>query len=789
MVSNPLGGGENAIQVQLEGDGSGLEGALAGAEKNLMSFKGAAGAAGAALGALAVGGLAASVNAAADFDKAMQESIAVMGDVSDSMREDLEETARDVAKTTTASHEEAASSYYYLASAGLEAQEAMEAMPEVAAFASAGQMDMAEATDVATNVMSAYGYEADEMTKVTDTLSATVSSHNQTMEGMSSAMSQVAPIASSLGVSIEETSAAIGMMGDVGIQSEKAGTQLRNVLSQLSDESSTASQQLEEMGVQVRDNEGNVLSLSKILENMKDAGVEAGDAAQIFGRRAGPAMAALIEEGGGALEENTKNIREMEGATQDIAETQRDTFNAQLGIFKSQLKDIGVEIGENLLPILNNLLDEVSRAVESFSALNSESGGLIGTFTLIGTAIGGAGAALAFFVGGPVTLAIGAAAALAAAWAMGWEDTKKAISDGVDAATEALGQISKWIQQNGPRIAQDTIDIFQTMVRDAASWIQSNGPSLIGRAFRAIGRGIRFVALDIYNGITGNGDSILKSIIIDAGTWLVNNGPGILKSAAKTAFDAIIAAAVGLYQGLIGNSLIPEMFRDIQSYISQTGRSLLSSAIDSVIEGVKSAFNYLTGTGAGTLLGDTKSAISGVASWITNGAASDLESAAKSAFGDAKDAALEPMEELEDLIKGIIEDIQERIDAVMDRINNAKESAGNLGGGAKDKATGAVDKASDAVGGVVPSLDTGGKLASDGLYMGHEGERVLNPAETKRLEELGAGGGTQEVDVSVNVNAEGSGQLAEFVQENAEVVIERKERRTHRNSGRNPSPR
>ena len=83
---------------------------------------------------------------------------------------------------------------------------------------------MAEATDVATNVMSAYGYEADEMASVTDTLTATVSNHNQTMPGMAEAMSTVAPIASSLGIGLEETSAAIGQMGDVGIQGERAGT-------------------------------------------------------------------------------------------------------------------------------------------------------------------------------------------------------------------------------------------------------------------------------------------------------------------------------------------------------------------------------------------------------------------------------------------------------------------------------------------------------------------------------------------------------------------------------------
>lgn len=310
-----------------------------------------------------------SAQAAGNFDAAMQESIAVMGDVDESMRENLEQTARDVAKTMSVSHEEAASSFYYLASAGLDAQESMESMPDVAAFAEAGQMDMAEATDVATNVMSAFGYQADEMTEVTDTMTATVSNHNQTMQGMSSAMSQVAPVASSLGVSIGETSAAIGMLGDVGIQGEKAGTAMRNIFSQLSDETSTASETLADMGVKVRDSEGNMLDFVTILENMQDAGVEAADATRIFGREAGPAMAALLEEGGDALRENTQNIEDMEGATEEVAETQRDTFNAELDILKSNIRDVGITIGEILLPVLNSLVENLMPVAEWFQNL------------------------------------------------------------------------------------------------------------------------------------------------------------------------------------------------------------------------------------------------------------------------------------------------------------------------------------------------------------------------------------------------------------------------------------
>jgi len=163
-------------------------------------------------------------------------------------------------------------------------------------------------------------------------------------------MSTVAPIASSLGLSLEETSAAIGQMGDVGIQGERAGTALRNVFSQLSDESSTVSQDLRDMGVATRNSSGEVVSLTQLLSNMESAGVEAGDAAaKLFGTEAGPAMAALMQEGSDALAQNTAAIEEA-GATQSMAETQRDTLNAEMQIARSNIEDVGIAIGGDLLP-------------------------------------------------------------------------------------------------------------------------------------------------------------------------------------------------------------------------------------------------------------------------------------------------------------------------------------------------------------------------------------------------------------------------------------------------------
>ena len=131
-------------------------------QQQLADFGKAAGKIVAGVG-LAVAGLAVvSVKAFANFDAAMVKSTAIMGDVSDAMRNDMSAAAREVAKTTTFSAAQAAEAFFFLASAGLDAEQSIAALPKVAEFAQAGMFDMATATDLLTDAQSALGLSSDD---------------------------------------------------------------------------------------------------------------------------------------------------------------------------------------------------------------------------------------------------------------------------------------------------------------------------------------------------------------------------------------------------------------------------------------------------------------------------------------------------------------------------------------------------------------------------------------------------------------------------------------------------
>ena len=315
----------------------------------------------------AMGGMA--VRQSARFDQAMQQSVAVMGDVDEAMREDLEATAREVAKTTTRSHEEAADSYYFLASAGLDAAEAMEAMPQVAAFAEAGQMDMANATDVATNVMSAYNIEAENMSRVTDVMTNTVTNHNQTMEGMSAAFQNAAPAAASMGIELDELAALTGRLGDVGIQGAEAGTALNSMMRRFAKRSGEAGTVLDELNIQTTDAQGNLLPLTDIFAQLEEEQLTAAESSALFGQQTA-AGNALLDAGADNLGEYQDRINDSEGATRDLAETQRDTLNAELQQTRSQLNDAAITIGADVMPLVSTLAGHVGTLADRFGSLS-----------------------------------------------------------------------------------------------------------------------------------------------------------------------------------------------------------------------------------------------------------------------------------------------------------------------------------------------------------------------------------------------------------------------------------
>jgi TP901 family phage tail tape measure protein len=340
-----------------------------GAEAALANFgKVAAGVAAAATAAVA--GIAVkSIQEFAKFDEKLNQSLAIMGDVSEAMRGNMAEAAREVARTTTFSADQAAESFFFLASAGLDAEQAVAAMPQVAKFAQAGMFDMALATDLATDAQSALGMSSKDatenlanLTRITDVFVRANTLANTSVEQLATAFTTKAGTAlKTVGKDVEEGAAALALFADQGVKGELAGTQLTNTIFGLTDRALKAPAAFEKLGISVFDAEGNMRNFADIaddlgvaFEGMTEEQKLAELGALGFSKQARAGVLMLTGQGD-KIREYESALRDAAGFTQDVAQKQLLTPTAQFALLQSAIADVAIEIGSVLGPAVGNM--------------------------------------------------------------------------------------------------------------------------------------------------------------------------------------------------------------------------------------------------------------------------------------------------------------------------------------------------------------------------------------------------------------------------------------------------
>lgn len=337
----------------------------------LNDLSNAAGLALAAVGAAVVGIGVASVREFAKFDAALVKSQAIMGDLSEALEKDMANAAREVAKVTTFSAEQAAESYFFLASAGLDAESSIMALPQVAQFAQAGMFDMALATDLLTDAQSALGLtirddavkNMENMVKVSDVLVRANTLANASVEQFSTALTTKAGAAlRALGKDVEEGVAVLAAFADQGIKGEEAGTQLSIVLRDLTTKAINNKKAFADMGIAVFDSNGEMNNLGDIIANLEVALAGMSDETQKatllqlgFSDKSLASLTALLGTSE-AIKTYEKELRSATGFTEDVANKQLDSFQSQLKLLESAFIDVAIQIGEELTPYLQDLI-------------------------------------------------------------------------------------------------------------------------------------------------------------------------------------------------------------------------------------------------------------------------------------------------------------------------------------------------------------------------------------------------------------------------------------------------
>ncbi len=367
------------IEVIFSGDNRRLKRSIADTGQELNRFAGvsrraAAGIKGAFAGIVVGVGVAAAVRATvteiAGLEKTLSGVKAVTRATDGQMR-DLTKTARSLGATTIFSAKEAAEGMEFLGRAGFETNAIIDAMPGLLDLAAAGALELGDAADIASNVLSGFGLQAKEINEVSDVLALTAASANTSVQQLGEAMSYVAPVAAAFGKTVEETSAAMGILSNAGIQASSAGTGLRGVMSKLASPAKAARDALASLGITVKDVNPQTKSLVEITNTFADAGLDAARAMEIFGERAGPAMLALVSQRGD-LAELTQELKNADGAAERMAKTMADNLAGDAKALGSAVAELAQQLGDaGLTSVLRDATQGLTEFARELSGLMS----------------------------------------------------------------------------------------------------------------------------------------------------------------------------------------------------------------------------------------------------------------------------------------------------------------------------------------------------------------------------------------------------------------------------------
>ena len=206
----------------------------------------------------------------ADFDDALKRTQALTGATAMQSME-LEKQARDLGATTAFTASQVAIAQGNMGQAGLKVNQILEATPGILALASAGQVDLASATDMSISALNIFGLEASKATHVADLLATAQANSTGNTQWFAMAIQNAGANAKTLGYTLEDTLAILGAMAPAFKDGGSAGTSLNAILRDLNKNMNRQGQiMLNGKKVTIAQN-GEMLSMSQIIANVDKA--------------------------------------------------------------------------------------------------------------------------------------------------------------------------------------------------------------------------------------------------------------------------------------------------------------------------------------------------------------------------------------------------------------------------------------------------------------------------------------------------------------------------------------
>lgn len=330
-----------------------------------------------AIGEASVKALKAATDAGMAFEASMSQVAATMGTTVDQISE-LSDIAKQMGANTQFTATQAGDALNYLALAGYDAEKQIAALPVVLNLAAAGGMELARASDMVTDSMAALGIEMSELESYSDQMAKTAQKSNTNVTQLGEAILTVGGTAKALKNGTVELNTALGILADNGIKASEGGTQLRNLLMNLTAPTTKAADQLTALGVSVYDANGNIRGLNDIFGDL-DASLSTLTDQQrmqalsdIFDTRTLKSAQALLANYGERWDELSGYIANADGACEDMAKTMNDNLKGDVIILNSALEGLGITASEAFNGAFRTAVQTASEEISKLNDSMSE---------------------------------------------------------------------------------------------------------------------------------------------------------------------------------------------------------------------------------------------------------------------------------------------------------------------------------------------------------------------------------------------------------------------------------
>lgn len=318
---------------------------------------------------------AAAVKVTADFDTSMSKVAAVSGATGTELTQ-LRAKAREMGAQTKFSASEAAEAMNYMAMAGWKTGDMLSGVEGIMDLAAASGEDLATTSDIVTDALTAFGKSAQDSGRLADIMAAASSNANTNVAMMGETFKYAAPVAGSLGASMEDTAVAVGLMANAGIKASQAGTALRTGLTNLAKPTKQMKSCMDKYGIAlVENNDGSInlretmVSLRKRMGDMSET-EQAAAASAIFGKNAMAGWLAIINGSDEDFNKLTSAVDNSAGKAKSMAEIMQDNLGGQITKLKSQVQELGISFGEQLIPYVSKAVEKIQDIVNWFSQLD-----------------------------------------------------------------------------------------------------------------------------------------------------------------------------------------------------------------------------------------------------------------------------------------------------------------------------------------------------------------------------------------------------------------------------------